>query len=145
MKKYIRVGSTSTELIPVSEVYAFIYDGGLGKKTLRMYIDKKIKGYDELYLLFNDGVDKVIYEYNDIENEETGEVIESEVLQHVYEHFCENYSCCYNGGENYLDYPDHFYIEITQKAPEKLEAELFSEKIAESNVALASIYESSLM
>lgn len=137
MQKYIKI-TENGEMIPVSDVYAYTYDSGLGKQVLRLYIKPTTKTYDELFLLLNSGTAPTILEYWDIEDD-AGQVTNQLITEHTY--YCKDYKCAYNGSS---DYPDEYAIEITRKSAAEIKSEQNTATVQDINLALASIYETVL-
>ena len=131
--KYIKVESTSNELIPVVDIYAYIYESEKGKTVLRITIKDDVKDFNELKNLLSKG--HPIYAYEEqCENE--NEITISLAAEHL--NYAKDYKCNYNA-EN-----KEFFIEITKKSDVELMVEQNKADTLIAYSAIAELYEMSL-
>lgn len=131
--KYIKVGSKNAELIPVIDVYAFIYESEKGKTVLRIRVADSVKNFDELRALFSGDVPVYAYEETIHDLDEENGVYESKTvieLKSEHLHFCKDYKCDYSATKG------EYFIEITRKT----DSELLSEQnVSDTLIAYAAI------
>lgn len=135
MAKYIKVGSMTEELIPVVDVYAFIYESEKGKTVLRITIKDDVKSFDELKNLLSKG--QTVYAFEKQENEDAEQPSEI-VLTSEHYHYAKEYKCDYNADKG------EFFIEITKKSDLELLAKQNEEDTLTAYAAIAELYEMNL-
>lgn len=134
--KYIKVGDR--EIMPVVDIYAYIYEGGIGKQVLRITVDPGVAAYEELFEMFN-GNNLPISEYwEEIVQGEDGELHPVRTLKTEHLYYSKNYSCSYNTDS---DIRDVFSVEITRKTAAELQAIRNQSSIDATNLALVGMYE----
>lgn len=141
MARYIKVGSIDSELIPVNDIYAYIYESEKGKTVLRIKIPEYAKSFAELKTLFSN--DSPIYAYEDVAKttkaEDGSSVTETVVeLNAEYFHYCKDYKCAYSISNS------EYSIEITKKEDIEIEAEQNIADTLTAYTAIANLYEANL-
>jgi hypothetical protein len=127
MNKFIRIGSIDSELIPVIDIYPYIYESEKGKTVLRITIKDNIKTFEELKILLSTG--NSIYEY--VKEEDPEEI----KLMAEHNNYIKEYKCNYNSDK------EEFFIEITKKSDVEMLVEKNSEDIQLAYIALTEINE----
>lgn len=138
MNKYIKIGSE--EVMPVCEVYSYIYDSGTGKQVLRIIVDPAVATYDQLMVKLKD-TKEVIGEYWDeeVRDLESGIITGSnKVLKTEHKNYSKDYRCYFNYSE---DYPDKFFIELTRESQEEIQTRVNQENLNATGLGLVDLYE----
>ena len=138
--KYIKVQSTQNELIPIVDIYAFIYESEKGKTVLRITIKDDVKDFNELKNLLSHGYDIFVYEEQENNNNNLeGNISESTIeLTAEHKNYSKEYKCNYNANNN------EFFIEITKKTDVELMVEQNKADTLIAYNAIAELYEMSL-
>lgn len=137
--KYIKVGSS--DLIPVVDVYAFIYESELGKTVLRIEVAEDVLSFDKIISLLKDTTE-TIEEYSETENPvitDDHTASETEIITELtnkYYNYCKDFKCNYNASKG------TYFIEITKKSDAEVLAEQNESDTLDAYEALVDLYES---
>ena len=140
MDKFIKVGN-SEELIPVKDIYAFIYESEKGKTVLRITFDKATKTFQEIVDLL-EGKDVAIEEHHmedvtTMKEDESTTVEQVCKLSNVYTNFCKDFKCNYNATDG------TYFVELTKKTDTEILTEANQQDTLAAYMAIAELYENS--
>lgn len=136
-QKFIKINNTE-ELIPVKDIYSFIYENGAGKTVLRIIFDAAVKNFDQLLQLLGTGEDQVITSYEAIINRDAEGNTETVYnILDEYKHFCLDYKCNFGNNE--------YFVEITRKSDVAILVDENANSTLDAFEALAALYEGSLV
>lgn len=136
-QKFIKINNTE-ELIPVKDIYSFIYENGAGKTVLRIIFDAAVKNFDQLLQLLGTGEDQVITSYEAIINRDAEGNTETVYnILDEYKHFCLDYKCNFGNNE--------YFVEITRKSDVAILVDENANSTLDAFEALVALYEGSLV
>ena len=136
--KYITVGNNET-MMPVLDVYAFIYDYGDGKTVIRCTLDASKYTLDDIKSIFTGDVIKIYEDSTEMLDSNSSEAdIKDKSIKHYklsYNNFCKDLKSTYN------DTDGTWAIEVTQKTDTEILNEDNKSMMLDGYEAIAALYE----
>lgn len=135
-QKFISVDHGNT-LIPVDNVYSFIYESGEGKTVLRISVPEDVMTFDTLKDTFTNPELTEIYMYENVEIQvpsgDDSYGTPSIKFVNIFTNYTKDYTCRYEDGV--------YHIEITRKSKIELVADQTAALNLDFAMALAGLYE----